>query len=324
MLVSHRPKVLSSKLARVAAKWLERFHLLWVPVLFLLYAVIRYCSNIKYSIEWPSLHGVEVSYELLISLAVVILLFALKRLSLFQLQRAESAAIPDWDRDTSSNIPKSEITVRNARQDELKKLVSFLQFYFPPSKFSGYSHQDRQIVLQRLWNTWKESVKIIIHTPQEGLPTLIGCSVIAPLKKENYWHYRHHRAEGFNPFQWSDTDFEDHGVTADLFLYSQYIFCCDRGKGWEGDLLREVFLDHVAEICSITHARGVSIIGPRKSRRGGENMRTLGAELRGTNMKGFPVYELDLRRREELGKNAMRTLDEIMSRLPVTDRARSA
>jgi hypothetical protein len=192
----------------------------------------------------------------------------------------QSVLLPRWS-EAGDGAATAGLTLRwAANLGDIRAVLRFLEPAFPQKWYLPRPLSDREDLLKKLHKRCPRSILLLVKEG-EGGPTLVGCSLIAPLTAEAYWDYRNGRADNW---RFEQKDF----VERSAFLLSNYLFCYRSRYRY---LLRDAFVLHVAALASEGDPR-VTVVGPRKSGAGKKNMARLGGHRVGTSVQAFPLYEL--------------------------------
>jgi hypothetical protein len=216
--------------------------------------------------------------------------------------RHQSALLPTWNEAVRSE-PLPDIMLRYVAlgSGDLDALLTFLEPAFPQRWYLPRPRADRKDLLTKLVRTCPRAIVLMIRTKGKR-PTLVGCSVIAPLASEAYFDYLNGRADNW---RFESKDFADRSQ----FVLSNYLFSYRKRYRV---LLRDLFIQHLAAVGPADDS-GVAVIAPRKSAIGQQNMERVGGRHVGESMQRFPLYELDLRNEgalNDIAKSTARALHE--------------
>jgi hypothetical protein len=248
-----------------------------------------------------SLKDLHLGWEMLFGLLLVVVGIGNHFVAEWLLRCRQSALIPGWGLPNAKGddfTNSHDLVVRGIEATEVEAVSSFLNNAFPAKWFAGRRPGDRITMLERLVGACPSSIRVMLLND-----SMVGCSVLAPMKESSYFQYRNGHSD---PFLFQDSDFSE---TSHL-LISLYCFGYQMKGRVAGLYLRDLFIGHTADLAEVSGER-VCVLGPRKSPSGAANMKTLGALLCGTSLNDFPLYELDLRRPGELSARARQTLEQI-------------
>lgn len=274
-----------------------------IPILLVSYETAKILhESIDISKLYEVVRGEFSSIEPIISIVVSVFAFGLTQVadhSLKQtLSKIGSEEIADPDKITSEQQDGfSYIKVNSAKS--IETLTDLAQEAFPLKTISYAKDREAR---RRAFKTWidfnPETARIILkNQTNDADPEPIGMSLLLRVSKVAYIKYR--RGE-LRSWEIKARDLVKINDQSTPYLFAQYIYC---KKGYNSSqYMCQQFLEHILQFWEESGELPV-LIAPRKTKMGQVNAEKLGFE-RCSKDQDFPLYELDLRRVDELNEKA--------------------
>ncbi|MEB3192548.1 MAG: hypothetical protein VKL42_19560 [Snowella sp.] len=186
--------------------------------------------------------------------------------------------------------------INNVCSIDIEDVANIFSQAFPHTAFSEVDMEKKRRTLR----TWCQACpnSVLAVSTVSSRKEIVGFSIAIPLTKDTYVLYRNGQSQ---PWDWQKNNILSKNNTRVAYIFHQVIYLKKTIDNDAGKILTGLAVKHIA---LIANKKTPVVIAPRKSEAGKKNAKILGFENIGQSEKGFPLFELDLRKVDELSENA--------------------
>jgi hypothetical protein len=253
------------------------------------------------SINPDALHNLKLDWKVVVGIAIITLARVVRLLVQLELRENESVLL-EAPQNYNPGSDRLRLKTDLDGDADLRRVARLSVRAFPTGPFSDRSFEKKLDSFKRWHQCCRNSIWLVERKYMEH--TICGMSILLPINKDTYINYRNAQSE---PWGWGKNDIETDPDKIQYIFYGACYLNKSVGSGC-GRFLSYVFLSHLQ---FFQRTKDLVVICPRKSTAGKQNATTMGFEFIRTSDRGFPLFELDLRKVDELG-SAAQAVHEIL------------